>query len=281
MATSKALIKYNETRQQIDTLPEVKESRDKIEAVQGYLKATGAALEEQQFCAAAKLWAERRGGELLSDILQHQGGRPGKKLSTRATVSSLGLNRTQSSYWQKFTEVEDSVFESYIEQEIKAGKPLTSKTMLRFVKDCLQKDNENSSENKKTPKSKVTEKQDVVSCQATISEDLSKISELIESIKAKLAEGFTPEQVAERFSLPHIIAHAIAFDGKPDNVDDPEESEPEDLPDVQPGDWWQLGDHRLYCGDTASEEFTSQIPPASFAFADPPYNANAVPAATG
>lgn len=41
---------------------------------------------------------------------------------------------------------------------------------------------------------------------------------------------------------------------------------------VQPGQWWQLGGHRLYCGDSASEAFTSQTA-GSFVFADPPYNA--------
>ncbi len=42
---------------------------------------------------------------------------------------------------------------------------------------------------------------------------------------------------------------------------------------VKPGEWWQLGRHRLYCGDTSSEEFISECPKAAFAFADPPYGA--------
>ena len=41
---------------------------------------------------------------------------------------------------------------------------------------------------------------------------------------------------------------------------------------VQPGQWWQLGDHLLYCGDSADEAFTSRATGAVFAFADPPYN---------
>jgi len=41
---------------------------------------------------------------------------------------------------------------------------------------------------------------------------------------------------------------------------------------VQAGDWWQLGEHLLYCGDSADEAFTSQAS-GQFAFADPPYNA--------
>jgi DNA methylase/ParB-like nuclease domain len=42
---------------------------------------------------------------------------------------------------------------------------------------------------------------------------------------------------------------------------------------VRPGEWWCLGRHRLYCGDTSEEAFFSRLPKAEFAFADPPYNA--------
>lgn len=45
--------------------------------------------------------------------------------------------------------------------------------------------------------------------------------------------------------------------------------------EVLPGQWWKLGAHRLYCGDTSSPEFYGKVPSAAFAFADPPYNANA------
>jgi ParB-like chromosome segregation protein Spo0J len=42
---------------------------------------------------------------------------------------------------------------------------------------------------------------------------------------------------------------------------------------VSPGEWWQLGRHILFCGDTSTEEFVSRMPKVPFAFADPPYNA--------
>jgi 16S rRNA G966 N2-methylase RsmD len=40
------------------------------------------------------------------------------------------------------------------------------------------------------------------------------------------------------------------------------------------GQWWQLGQHRIYCGDSSNPEFYDNIPNAKFAFADPPYNAD-------
>jgi hypothetical protein len=44
---------------------------------------------------------------------------------------------------------------------------------------------------------------------------------------------------------------------------------------VQPGEWYLLGRHTLYCGDTSAPDFWSGMPSAQFAFADPPYNADA------
>lgn len=45
-------------------------------------------------------------------------------------------------------------------------------------------------------------------------------------------------------------------------------------PDPQIGEWWQLGEHKLYCGDTSQPEFYNHISNAILAFADPPYNAD-------
>ncbi len=47
---------------------------------------------------------------------------------------------------------------------------------------------------------------------------------------------------------------------------------------VKPEQWWKLGEHYLYCGDSASDEFIKRCKDirafdVCFAFADPPYNA--------
>ncbi len=46
------------------------------------------------------------------------------------------------------------------------------------------------------------------------------------------------------------------------------------ITEVKLGDWWILGNHILYCGDTSSKEFINKLPDATFAFADPPYGAD-------
>lgn len=44
---------------------------------------------------------------------------------------------------------------------------------------------------------------------------------------------------------------------------------------VQAGEWWALGENRLFCGDSTSSEFVGAVEQAAFAFADPPYGADA------
>lgn len=56
----------------------------------------------------------------------------------------------------------------------------------------------------------------------------------------------------------------------PDEVEDV--AEPVQLEPAAPG-WHRLGDHLLYCGDSADQEFVAACSAAAFAFADPPYNA--------
>jgi DNA modification methylase len=50
------------------------------------------------------------------------------------------------------------------------------------------------------------------------------------------------------------------------------------LPYVEEGQWWSLGQHKLFCGDTTSEGFRdalSRVPGGiGLAFADPPYGVN-------
>lgn len=47
--------------------------------------------------------------------------------------------------------------------------------------------------------------------------------------------------------------------------------------EIKHGQWWQLGEHRIYCGDTSKPEFWHALKndDIAFGFADPPYNADA------
>ena len=43
---------------------------------------------------------------------------------------------------------------------------------------------------------------------------------------------------------------------------------------IKDGEWFELGKHKIYCGSNTDDNFINNLPNCSFAFADPPYNAN-------
>jgi ParB family chromosome partitioning protein len=44
--------------------------------------------------------------------------------------------------------------------------------------------------------------------------------------------------------------------------------------EIKEGEWFNLGKHKIYCGSNTDDNFIKNLPNCSFAFADPPYNAN-------
>lgn len=99
------------------TLDDVLEIRDKAEAIRVYVKAAGEGLDAQNFAAEIKLRAERKAGALLAEM-EMQG--PGEyQRSHDATVgppslSDIGINKTQSSRWQKEAGVTEQEFDAHV-----------------------------------------------------------------------------------------------------------------------------------------------------------------------
>jgi hypothetical protein len=87
---------------------EVKDLRDKAEALRLYMKQAGESLWMQNQCAEIKVRAERRAGELLKakekhrgfpDIVQSHDVTPPPKLE------EIGISRKQSSRWQAIADI--------------------------------------------------------------------------------------------------------------------------------------------------------------------------------
>ena len=90
----------------------------------------------------------------------------------------------------------------------------------------------------------------------------------------------------EMQDLPTYDMTAFGFSDVPQSGSDPDPVIEEDDFDedqdeiearVQPGDLWQLGAHRLICGDSTDDAVVSAMmggTPADMAFTDPPYNCN-------
>jgi N6-adenosine-specific RNA methylase IME4 len=114
------------------SVEDVKDIRDKAEALRVYAKQAGYGLEIQNRVAELKLRAERKAGELLVEIV-----RPGNpQLSHDVTIDrlpELGIDRMQSSRWQLEASVPEPEFIQYISETCEAGKELTSVGLIRLA----------------------------------------------------------------------------------------------------------------------------------------------------
>ncbi len=82
---------------QAQSLDEIKDIRDKAEAVRKYAQAAGMGLEIQNYAAEVKLRAERRAGSLLFKLKLHGGDRSEKTADDRLTLGDIGITKDQSS----------------------------------------------------------------------------------------------------------------------------------------------------------------------------------------
>jgi hypothetical protein len=123
-----ALAFYDQARQalaQAAQIDEVKDIRDKAEALRLYTRQANEGLQLQNWCAEIKIRAERRIGQLLTDNPEY--GRGKKTLTQR----DLGIDHNQASRWQRMATLDASVFERYVAATKAAGQELTSAAVYR------------------------------------------------------------------------------------------------------------------------------------------------------
>src|SRR5208283_2415404 len=138
------LVHFENARRELEiarTLDEVKQVRDKSEAMRLYCKQARASLEMQNQCAEIKLRAERRAGEMLNQAELNKGGRPNNlSIDTTGfdptpTLKNLGISRDQSSKWQRISEIPEESFEDYIQTTKSKEAELTSSGALLLARD--------------------------------------------------------------------------------------------------------------------------------------------------
>jgi hypothetical protein len=128
--------------EQARTVDEVKHIRDQAEALRLYAKQAGESLETQNAIAEIKLLAERKAGGLLSAMEKNPGSRGIGVRSHAATtlprLKDLGINKTQSSCWQREASVPERVFARHIADVQDKGKELTSTGLLDLAKQLAR-----------------------------------------------------------------------------------------------------------------------------------------------
>jgi hypothetical protein len=149
-----ALVRYDAARKALAAahrVDEVKAIRNKAEAVRVYAKQAGD-FELQNKAAEIRLFAERRAGQLLSDMAKNPGtrgeGRPRKdgtknRRSNGATayaptLDDIGVTKDQSSKWQRLALlVDDTTFEKALVQARNKNGELTTAALLREIREIV------------------------------------------------------------------------------------------------------------------------------------------------
>ena len=113
-------------------IDEVKQIRDKAEALRQYIRQQGESLEMQNQAAEIKLRAERRAGEMLRETELQDGGDAMRARSQDVTevlrprLEDLGISKMQSHRWQTEASLPDEDFEKYVAETKQSGDELTS-----------------------------------------------------------------------------------------------------------------------------------------------------------
>lgn len=150
-----ALVRYDAARKALAAahrVDEVKQIRDKAEAVRVYARQAGD-FELQNQAAEIRILAERRAGELLVDMTMHPGargeGRPrkyGRKIRLSSCVTAyppklddLGVTRNQSSKWQRLAKlIDEDTFERALTRAKEKNVELTTAALLREIKEIVK-----------------------------------------------------------------------------------------------------------------------------------------------
>jgi hypothetical protein len=123
---------FDQARQalaQARTVDEVKDIRDRAEALRLYTRQAGEGLEMQNWCAEIKLRAERRAGALLMEMEKHAGGHPNlfhAGTGCPPRLADLGIARTQAHRWQTIARLPAPDFEAHLAETKAKGQELTS-----------------------------------------------------------------------------------------------------------------------------------------------------------
>ena len=135
---------------QITRVEDVKEVRDRAEALRVYARRSKEGIELQNQAAEVKLRAERRGGELLKEMkaqgarVNHGGDRKSKyrddTLMDAPTLEDLGLTRVDASRWQHLADLPAETFERQIVDARRERYELTTKAMMDLYKQIRQAD---------------------------------------------------------------------------------------------------------------------------------------------
>jgi len=124
------------------SIDEVRDIRNKADAMRIYYKQAGESLVMQNQCAQIKIFAERKIGEILSEIEKNKGGqaehssyRSPEVTGRIETLNDLGISKMQSFKYQSIASIPEPIFQDHITSVLsEEDQELTSIGLLRIAK---------------------------------------------------------------------------------------------------------------------------------------------------
>lgn len=114
-----------------DTLPAVTRQIDGAEAMRVFTRKIGLSHDAQNDWAEYKLDAERKAGQMLTDMGEMR-GRP--KKAHDAPLSEIGVSRLQSQRWQRVALLSDEDYNAYKQAAREHGREITEAEVIRLAK---------------------------------------------------------------------------------------------------------------------------------------------------
>jgi len=138
---AKASAKGRQALELASSVGEVKNIRDRANALRMYAQACGLGLQAQNEMADIKIRAERKAGQLLRVIEREPGKRKGLT-SLQAAIRSVGIDSAMAHRWQLEAELPDLEYEAYAQTCNQEGIELTTAGILRLIRALLREGEE-------------------------------------------------------------------------------------------------------------------------------------------
>lgn len=128
------------------SVEDVKNIRDKAEAIRTYAHRAKLGFEVQNRAAELRLRSERKAGVFLAALQLHGGDRRSTNGRRKVHLSELGISKNQSRDWQLMAQLQDSEFARYVQASNSVGQELTTAGLLRFAqaRSAKKRPDENS-----------------------------------------------------------------------------------------------------------------------------------------
>lgn len=118
--------------ERIETVGDARDLADRARAAQVWAQRAKLGTEQVNLAAVAKLWAERRAGELLRETPKNRGAQGVGKSAVAdrdhtPTLGELGVTKHESSRWQRLAAIPAEQFTEAVEQATSEGAVSTAR----------------------------------------------------------------------------------------------------------------------------------------------------------